>query len=218
MAKPKTLKAEERARTGSGVLKQMRREGFVPSVIYGGGSENKNVKVHAKTFRDMLNNAVSDSILVNLDVEGSGTQLAFLQDVQHNAITGEILHVDFLAVNADSSINANLPLELTGEAVGVAAGGLLEQMLHSLEVSCLPKDLPESILADVSALDIGDVLNIGGLALPEGVTPALNADVVVAIVAKARVVAADEEEEEGGEEAGSAEPVVAGEEAAAAAE
>jgi large subunit ribosomal protein L25 len=218
MAKPKTLKAEERARTGSGVLKQMRREGFVPSVIYGGGSENKNVKVHAKTFRDMLNHAVSDSILVNLDVEGSGTQLAFLQDVQHNAITGEILHVDFLAVNADSSINANLPLELTGEAVGVAAGGLLEQMLHSLEVSCLPKDLPESILADVSALDIGDVLNIGGLALPEGVTPALNADVVVAIVAKARVVAADEEEEEGGEEAGSAEPVVAGEEAAAAAE
>lgn len=218
MAKPKTLKAEERARTGSGVLKQMRREGFVPSVIYGGGSENKNVKVHAKTFRDMLNHAVSDSILVNLDVEGSGTQLAFLQDVQHNAITGEILHVDFLAVNADSSINANLPLELTGEAVGVAAGGLLEQMLHSLEVSCLPKDLPESILADVSALDIGDALNIGALALPEGVTPALNADVVVAIVAKARVVAADEEEEEGGEEAGSAEPVVAGEEAAAAAE
>ena len=218
MAKPKTLKAEERARTGSGVLKQMRREGFVPSVIYGGGSENKNVKVHAKTFRDMLNHAVSDSILVNLDVEGSGTQLAFLQDVQHNAITGEILHVDFLAVNADSSINANLPLELTGEAVGVAAGGLLEQMLHSLEVSCLPKDLPESILADVSALDIGDVLNIGGLALPEGVIPALNADVVVAIVAKARVVAADEEEEEAGEEAGSAEPVVAGEEAATTAE
>ena len=217
MAKPKTLKAEERARTGSGVLKQMRREGFVPSVIYGGGSENKNVKVHAKTFRDMLNHAVSDSILVNLDVEGSGTQLAFLQDVQHNAITGEILHVDFLAVNADSSINANLPLELTGEAVGVAAGGLLEQMLHSLEVSCLPKDLPESILADVSALDIGDVLNIGGLALPEGVIPALNADVVVAIVAKARVAEVEEEDGEGGEEAGSAEPVVAGEEVAAAA-
>jgi len=217
MAKPKTLKAEERARTGSGVLKQMRREGFVPSVIYGGGSENKNVKVHAKTFRDMLNHAVSDSILVNLDVEGSGTQLAFLQDVQHNAITGEILHVDFLAVNADSSINANLPLELTGEAVGVAAGGLLEQMLHSLEVSCLPKDLPESILADVTDLDIGDVLNIGGLALPEGVIPALNADVVVAIVAKARVAEVEEEDGEGGEEAGSAEPVVAGEEVAAAA-
>ena len=218
MAKPKTLKAEERARTGSGVLKQMRREGFVPSVIYGGGSENKNVKVHAKTFRDMLNHAVSDSILVNLDLEGSGTQLAFLQDVQHNAITGEILHVDFLAVNENSSITASLPLELTGEAVGVAGGGSLEQMLHSLEISCLPKDLPESIQADVSALDIGDVLNIGELALPEGVTPALNDDVVVALVAKARVVAADEEDGEAGEEAGSAEPVVAGEEAAAAAE
>ncbi|HCL97285.1 MAG TPA: 50S ribosomal protein L25, partial [Verrucomicrobiales bacterium] len=66
MAKPKTLKAEERARTGSGVLKQMRREGLIPSVIYGGGSENQNVKVDSKTFTDMLNHAVSDSILVNL--------------------------------------------------------------------------------------------------------------------------------------------------------
>ena len=83
MAKPQTLKADERARTGSGVLKQMRREGFVPSVIYGGGSENVNVKIDAKTLRDMLNNAASDSILVNLDLEGGKTQLAFLQDVQH---------------------------------------------------------------------------------------------------------------------------------------
>ncbi len=73
MAKPKTLKAEERARTGSGVLKQMRREGFIPSVIYCGGSENKNVKVHGKTFSDMLHNAASDSILVNLEVEVEGS-------------------------------------------------------------------------------------------------------------------------------------------------
>ena len=68
MAKPQILKATERQRTGSGSLKQMRREGYVPSVIYGGGTENKNVKIHAKTFRDMLNAASSDSILVNLDL------------------------------------------------------------------------------------------------------------------------------------------------------
>lgn len=199
MAKPQTLKATERNRTGSGVLKQMRREGFVPSVIYGGGVENKNVKVDSKTFKDMLKNAVSDSILVNLDLEGSGTQLAFLQDVQHDAITGAVLHVDFLAVDDKTEIHASLPLSLTGECLGEAQGGFLDQMLHSLEISCLPHDLPESISADASHLDVGDVLHIGDMAFPEGVKPILNADVVVALVVKART-ALSEESEEGGAE------------------
>lgn len=201
MAKPQTLIAEERARTGSGVLKQMRREGYIPSVVYGGGSDNKNVKVHAKTFRDMLNNAASDSILVTLDLGDSNSQLAFLQDVQQNAITGEILHVDFLAVNQDTSINAALPLELTGEPEGVKAGGLLEQMLHSLDISCLPKDLPEGITADVSALKIGDALHISEVNFPEGVTPTLGGDVVVAILAKTRTAKSEDDEEGEGEAA-----------------
>lgn len=204
MAKPQTLIAEERARTGSGVLKQMRREGYIPSVVYGGGSDNKNVKVHAKTFRDMLNNAASDSILVTLDLGDSNSQLAFLQDVQQNAITGEILHVDFLAVNQDTSINAALPLELTGEPEGVKAGGLLEQMLHSLDISCLPKDLPEGITADVSALEIGDALHISEVNFPEGVTPTLGGDVVVAIVAKTRTAQSEDDEEGEGEGEGEA--------------
>lgn len=220
MAKPQTLKAEERARTGSGVLKQMRREGYIPSVVYGGGTGNKNVKVHAKTLKDMLQHAASDSILVTLDLEGSASQLAFLQDVQHNAITGEILHVDFLAVNQDTSINANLPLELVGEAAGIKAGGLLEQMLHSLEISCLPKDLPESIQADVTALEIGDALHIGEITFPDGVKPALNDDVVVALVAKTRVAKSGEAEGELAEgeaaEAAEGEAAEATEEAAAA--
>jgi len=219
MAKPKILKAEERARTGSGVLKQMRREGYIPSVVYGGGSEVKNVKVHAKTFRDMLNHAASDSILVTLDLDNSDTQLAFLQDVQHNALSGEILHVDFLAVSQDTSITANIPLELIGESEGVALGGQLEQMLHSLEISCLPKDLPENIEADVSALDIGDSINIGDVAFPEGVVPTLGEDVVVALVAKPRTAESEEEEaegEEGAEGAEGAEGEEASPEAAAA--
>ncbi|MGB0992843.1 MAG: 50S ribosomal protein L25 [Akkermansiaceae bacterium] len=211
MAKPQTLQAEERARTGSGVLKQMRREGFIPSVIYGGGSENRNVKVHAKTFSDMLKNAASDSILVNLELEGGNTQLAFLQDVQHNALTNEILHIDFLAIDEKTEIHASLPLVLTGEAEGVKAGGLLEQMVHNLEVRCLPKDLPETVEADVSALEVSDALHVGEITFSEGVTPVLNSDVVVALVAKTRTA---KSEEAGDDEATSEEP--AEEEAAAA--
>lgn len=200
MAKPQTLKAEERARTGSGVLKQMRREGYIPSVIYGGGVENKNVKVHGKTFTDMLNHAASDSILVNLEIEGGDQQLAFLQDVQHDRLSNEILHVDFLAVDQNTKITANLPLELEGEAAGVKAGGLLEQNLHSLEIQCLPNDLPEHISADVTPLEVGDALHIGEITFPEGVEPTLGSDVVVAIVAKTRVAKSDEAEGEDGEE------------------
>ena len=212
MAKPQTLKAEERARTGSGVLKQMRREGYIPSVIYGGGIENQNVKVHGKTFTDMLNHSASDSFLVNLEVEGGSTQLAFLQDVQHDQLSGTILHVDFLAVDDKTEITANLPLELEGEPVGVKAGGLLEQMLHSLEIQCLPKDLPEVITADVTSLEVSDALHIGEITFPEGVKPALNEDVVVALVAKTRV--AKSGEAEGDEPAGgdtAAEPEVTSE-------
>ncbi len=205
MAKPQTLKADARARTGSGVLKQMRREGYVPSVIYGGGSDNKNVKIDAKILRDMLKNAASDSILVNLDVEGDKPQLGFLQDIQHNALTGEILHVDFLAVDEKTEINANIPLELVGEPAGVKAGGVLEQMLYSLEVRCLPKDLPETLSSDVSEMEIGDIHNIGNLNLPEGVSATLNDDVVIGIVAKTRVAKSAEGAEEGSEPEASAE-------------
>jgi len=182
----------------------MRREGFVPSVIYGGGSENKNVKVDAKELRDMLNHAVSDSILVNLDIEGSGTQHAFLQDVQHNALTGAVVHVDFLAVDEKTQINANLPLELIGEAVGSTRGGFLDQMLHSLEVTCSPKDLPENIEASVEHLDVGDVLHVGDVTFPEGVSPVLAADVVLALVVKTRT--AKSTGEDGEEIAEGAEP------------
>ena len=210
MGKPQTLKADERARTGSGVLKQMRREGYVPSVVYGGGTDNQNVKINAKTLRDMLNHAASDSILVNLDIEGGKTQLAFLQDVQHNALSGEIMHVDFLAVDEKTEISANIPLELEGEPTGVKAGGVLEQMLYSLEVRCLPNDLPETLNYDVSAMEIGDILNIGSMNFPDGVTATLNDDVVVAIVAKTRV-AKSEEGAEAEADAAAAEPEVTNE-------
>ena len=192
MSTTHTLKAEARKRTGSGVLNQMRREGYVPSVVYGGGVESQNVKVNEKAFRDLLAQSASENILVNLEIEGGGTQSAFLKDVQHHPLTGRVLHIDFLAINQDTEITASIPVELTGEAVGVKAGGLLEQLLYSVEIVCLPKDLPEVIEAGVDNLEVGDNLHIGEVSWPEGVTPTLGEDVVVALVAKTRVAASEE--------------------------
>ena len=197
MSKTATLKAEERKRTGSGLLKQMRKEGWVPSVVYGGGKDNLNLKIDAKTFRELLAHSTSESFLVNLELDNGSKQLAFVQDIQHDSLKGGILHADFIAVNNDTPITAHLPVILEGEPAGVKSGGLLEQHLHSLDVSCLPKDLPESLSADVAHLEITDTLVIGDLSLPEGVTASLSDDVVVALVTKTRVAKSEGEDENG---------------------
>ena len=92
MAKTHSLKAEDRKRTGSGVLKCMRREGFIPSVVYGGGSENRNVKVSAKGIREMLADSASTNVLVDLELDGGSSQLAFLKDLQHDPLSGCLLY------------------------------------------------------------------------------------------------------------------------------
>ncbi|MGJ8673023.1 50S ribosomal protein L25 [Rubritalea sp.] len=180
-----TIKATERARTGSGVLNAMRREGFVPSVVYG-ATENKNVKVNAKEFKDLLQASPSSQILLNLEVEGSAPQQVFLQDLQFDALSGAILHADFLAVTEKTVLTAKLPVVLLGEPKGVKAGGALEQLVHTLKVKALPKDLPETINADVTGLELSESLTIGDVKFPEGVTPTLHDKVLIALVAMTR--------------------------------
>ncbi|NJM37835.1 MAG: 50S ribosomal protein L25 [Akkermansiaceae bacterium] len=184
MAKKTTLKAAPRARSGTGRLKQMRREGWLPSVIYGKGTENINLKVDAKTFADLLAHSSSENILVNLEIEGQGTRLAFLQSIQHDPLSGITLHADFRSIDEKTEITAHIPTHLNGESVGVKAGGLVEQYVHALEITCLPNDLPETIEVDISHLEIGASLHIGDIKLPAGVRATHAAEVVVAHIGK----------------------------------
>lgn len=187
MAKKHTLHAESRARTGSGLLKQMRREGWLPCVIYGKDAENKNLKINAKAFSELLAHSTSENILVNLDVADEGTHMAFLKDVQHDPLTGTALHADFLAVDNKTEITASIPVHLTGEAAGIKAGGVLEQNLHNLDITCVAAKLPESLEFDITSLDEGDSLHIGDVSFPEGVTPQYEAGVVIAHIGKPKV-------------------------------
>ncbi|WP_411828021.1 50S ribosomal protein L25 [Luteolibacter sp. AS25] len=206
MAKKTTLKAAPRLRSGSGKLKQMRREGWLPSVVYGRGVENVNLKVDAKTFSELLSHSTSDNILINLDVEGEGTRSVFLKTIQHDPLTGVALHADFLAVNDKTEITANIPVNLVGESKGVKAGGILEQYAHTIEITCFPKDLPEGIERDISHLDDGDSLHISDLEFPEGVTPTHGPETVVAHIGKPAALVS---EEASGEEAQAASEVPA---------
>ncbi len=195
MSKTKSLHAEPRLRTGSGSLKQMRREGWLPCVVYGRGVENQNIKVNTKTFSDILSLSASDNILLNLEVADEATILAFLQDVQHDPLNDSMVHADFRAVDDKTEITAHLPVEIKGEAIGVKAGGELEQILHTLEIRCLPKDLPERISVDISALDIGDSVQIGEISFPDGVTATQGSELAVVQVAKPRLEEEEDEEE-----------------------
>jgi len=178
----------------------MRREGYLPSVVYGKGSENVNIKISTKALTDMLAHSASESILVDLEIDGGSAQTAFLQSTQHNPLSGALVHADFLAVTEGMKISASIPVEVHGEPVGVKAGGIIEQLIRDLEISCSPKDLPERIDANIEHLAVGDSITIGDLALPDGVEPTLASDVLVAIVNESRVTkSADEEGGEGGE-------------------
>ena len=192
MAKKTLLKAAPRARSGTGRLKQMRREGWVPSVIYGKGTENINLKVDAKTFSELLAHSSSENILVNLEIEGHGTRLAFLQSVQHDSLSGDTHHADVRSIDENTAITAHIPTHLNGESAGVKAGGLIEQYVHAIEITCLPNDLPETIEVDISKLQIGDSLHIGEITYPAGVKPTHAADVVVAHVSKAAAAVSEE--------------------------
>lgn len=184
MAKKQSLKAALRARTGSGKLNQMRREGWLPSVMYGRGADNLNLKVDAKAFSEMLAGSSSENIVVNLDIEGTGTRLAFLQDVQHDALSGKALHADFLAIDENTPITAHIPVHLIGEPVGVKAGGLLELYLHTIEITCLPNDLPEALEFDVTHLNEGDSLHISEVSFPAGVRSTQPGEVTIAHIGK----------------------------------
>jgi large subunit ribosomal protein L25 len=191
MSKAQALTAHTRKRSGSGALNSLRREGLIPGVVYGKTESSFNVRLNRREVENVLHKSASEQILVNLTIEDLGqTKLALIQDVQHNPLTGHITHLDFHAIREDEIIHASVPLELIGEPVGVkTGGGLLEHLFHTLEIKCLPKDLPDVITADVSGLELNQSLHLSEVKMPEGVKPVADGSVIVAIVSEPKVAA-----------------------------
>ena len=181
MAKQVKLSATRRTGTGRSAVRKIKAQGAVPAVIYGGKREPETLQVSKRDISLMLSHASGENILVELEIDGDKTgRLALVQEVQHSPVGGDILHVDFHAVSIDQMIEADVPLEPTGTPEGVKTfGGLLEQSLRSLEIECLPKDLPDLITVDVSHLNIGDAIHVKEIQLPEGVKTRISPDLTV---------------------------------------
>ncbi len=190
MAKQVTLSARHRTDVGRNSVKQLRTRGSVPAVIYGHKDQPANLEINAREINKLLAHAVGENILVELQIagdKGATSKLSLIQEVQHHPVRREILHVDFLEVATDEVLHTEVPVEPTGEADGVKNyGGLLEHSLRSLHIECLPKDLPEIILVDVSALGVNQSLHVRDIPLPQGVKATSDPDLTVFIVAESK--------------------------------
>ena len=191
MAQQAKLTVQKRVQVGRNAVKKVRKDGLVPGVIYGAGQEPINLEVNGRQLSTVLAHASSENILLELEIidgDNRHNSLAMIQEVQHHPLQREIVHVDFHAVSATEKITAEVPIETLGEPVGVKThGGLLEHILRSLEVECLPGDLPERIEVDVTNLDIGQSVHVKDLKLPSGVEAVTDADLTVIAVSAARV-------------------------------
>jgi large subunit ribosomal protein L25 len=164
MAYPRTLER----RGGS---KKLRASGRVPAVIYGRHAAPQNLEINRKVISDMLAHASGEALLLDLAVDGDqrAKRLALLREVQHHPLSGIVLHVDFQEIVETERVTVQVPVETTGEAAGVKEGGVLEHVLFKLKVRGLPKDLPEQVIIDVTALTIGQAVHIGDIQPPPGV-------------------------------------------------
>lgn len=167
-----SLKASPRAAARRAGAKQLRSAGRVPAVIYGRQSKPQNLEVNAKELGDLIHHAVSETMLVDLAVKDDARpkRLALVQEIQHNPLSGAVLHVDFHEIAEDEKVTIAVPVETLGEAEGVKTdGGVLEHVLFKVKARGLAKDLPEVISVDVSALKIGNTIHLGELKVPAGV-------------------------------------------------
>jgi large subunit ribosomal protein L25 len=199
MAKQVKLRAEPRTSVGRSAVRKLKARGIIPAVIYGGKDKPQPLQVTARDINTLMSHASGENVLVELEIAGEkSSRTALVQEVQHSPVSGDIRHVDFHAISMDETIQAEIPLEPVGVANGVKNfGGLLEQSLRALTIECLPRDLPDRITVDISALNIGDSIHVRDIRFPSGVTakvqPDLTAFSVLAPVIEEEPVVAEAE-------------------------
>lgn len=196
MVEQATLTAKKRDVTGSGGARRLRRDGWVPAVIYGHGEESRNLKVEELELRHLLERISVDNTLVDLAVEDDGTRKVLIREIQTHPWKSRILHVDFFHIQEDEEIRVAIPIRFQGSPLGVReSGGILQTNRNEIEVECLPGEIPEYFELDVTELEIGDSLHVADLNTG-GVRPLEELDATLCVVVPPTIVEVEEEEPE----------------------
>ncbi|HFC47069.1 MAG TPA: 50S ribosomal protein L25 [Dissulfuribacter thermophilus] len=197
------MEATVRDKTGKGVARKLRAEGMIPAILYGPGSTPVPLAVNAFDLQKLLTRAKGERILFTLNLKNNGAseqRLALIKEFQFHPVNDSIQHIDFYEVSMDRELHVEVPVKLVGKAKGVEVEkGVLEIKRRTLEVACLPTNIPDEIEVDVTDLGLGEAIHIGDIEPPEGVRiidpPRLT---IVTIVGSGAMEAATEEEAEEG--------------------
>lgn len=163
------LTAEKRDQSGKGAARKIRAVGRVPAVLYGPQLDPVRLTVDERALWHALHTDAGTNVLISLAVDGD-TFLTMPREVQRDIVKGTLLHVDLLRIRRDVAIQVEVPILLTGESAGVTEGGVIEHHLWELRIECLPANVPESLQADVTHLNIGDSLHVSDLRIPQHLT------------------------------------------------
>jgi large subunit ribosomal protein L25 len=184
---PLTVKV--RTTKGSSIARRSRAQGVVPAEIYGHKAENQSIEISEKEFVKIISSAKGENIFFALNIEGAKSNdpvLAVVKEIQYDKVSNLVLHADFHQVNMKEKIKIKVPVRvLNGDTCeGVKAGGVLQLAMRTVEVQCLPTEVPESIQVDAAHLAIGSAIHVSDLKLPEGVKSVQYAGSVVVSVAQ----------------------------------
>ena len=189
------LQAEVGPRAGSSDARRLRADGKIPAVVYGRGMDPISVSVDRRELRQALSGAAGMNTILDLTVDGT-VYPSLIKDIQRHPVKRNVQHIDFIQVNLNEEIVVSIPIHLEGEAKDVSAnGGLVDLAMQELQVRTTPRNIPDSVVIDVSEMTMDTVIRVEDIPLPSGVAAEAEADAAVVTVLTMRTPVLDAEEE-----------------------
>lgn len=194
----KSLTVEHRTERGKNASRKLRRDGFIPGILYSHG-ESEAIQIPRKDFYKLFKGRISESVIFDIhtgEKKDQSEKMAYVKDYHVDPLSGELMHVDLFKVTKDEKIHTHVQIEFIGTAKGIKQGGILEVDLRELEVECLPMDLPEKIQIDVTNLEVGDSVHVKDVVLGDKVKITTNPEASIASVHVPKVAVIEEKVEE----------------------
>ena len=191
------LTAQSRRETGKGAARTLRRQALIPAVFYGPEIDPVHLSLNYRDLEKLIRTGAGENVIIDLAIETGESSLshrAMLKEIQLDPVKQTIMHVDLYEISLDKKIEVEVPIILTGTAKGVSDGGILQQVSRTVEISCLPDNIPDAFELEVTTLDIGDSLHVSDLKIPEGIEVLEEEELTIATVVPPTKVEAIEPE------------------------
>ena len=179
------LTAQSRKETGKGAARTLRRQALIPAVFYGPEIDPVHLSLNSRDLEKLIKTGAGENVIIDLAIETGESTLshrAMLKEIQLDPVKQTIMHVDLYEISLDKKIEVEVPIILTGTAKGVSDGGILQQVSRTVEISCLPDNIPDAFELEVTTLDIGDSLHVSDLKIPEGIEVLEEEELTIATV------------------------------------